>query len=258
MPRGTHPIQGCGTEPVRQPTVKNSIMLRFSFKLSPFLFCLLTALHGAAPALLQEVADRMVSEREQWAFTQLVREYNGDRVAVERLERYDPARGYEHRWQLLKLNGKTPTAEEAKQWTARKNKPHKRPEKAAVDYLDLDHAKVQNETDESISYQVPFRRSAGGLFPGDKVELTLMISKKTHEIERAQVSVDEEFKVALGLAKVIDIDLDLEMPEAGKPTTAGKPEKTTGSATAVVNKLGRRFEYRWTEFTRHAAKEARR
>lgn len=236
-------------------------MSRFLFTLPPLVFlCLLATVRADPPPLLQEVADRMVSEREQWAFTQLVREYNGDKVAVERLERYDPARGYEHRWELLKLNGKAPTAAEAKEWTDKKNKPHKRPEKAAIDYLDLDHARVRKETDESISYQVPFRRSGGGLFPGDKVELTLAINKKTHEIERAQVSIDEEFKVALGLAKVIDIDLDLEMPDAGKADSKKQPEKPQGEASAVVNKFGRRFEYHWSDFTRHTVeqKEARR
>jgi hypothetical protein len=215
-----------------------------------------SALHGATPALLQEVADRMVNEREQWAFTQLVREYDGDKVAVERLERYDPARGHERRWQLLKLNGKAPTAAEVEAWSKRKNRPHKKPAKAVADYLDLDHARVANENDESINYEVPFKRSAGGLFPGEKVELSLMISKRTHAIERAQVNLDESFNVALGLAKVVDIDLDLEMPEAGKPSAANQPEKPKGSATAVVNKLGRRFEYRWSDFTRHPAKES--
>lgn len=234
-------------------------MLRLSPQLLPLLLLsCLPVLHGAPPALLQEVADRMVNEREQWAFTQSVREFDGDRVAVERLERYDPARGHERRWQLLKINGRTPTAEEVEAWSKRKNRPHKRPAKAVADYLDLERARVQSETDESINYEVPFRRSAGGLFPGEKVELSLMISKRTHAIERAQVNVDESFNVALGLAKVVDIDLDLEMPEAGKPSAANQPEKPKGSATAVVNKLGRRFEYRWSDFTRHAATEAAR
>jgi hypothetical protein len=233
-------------------------MLRFLSKSFPFLLflLLLPALRGAVPALLQEVTDRMVSEREQWAFTQLVREFDGDKVAVERLERYDPARGYEHRWQLLKLNGRTPTAAEAEEWSKRKNRPHKRPAKAVADYLDLEHARVAGETADSVNYDVPFKRSAGGLFPGEKVELNLLISKRTRAIERAQVSLDESFNVALGLAKIVDIDLDLEMPDAGKPATAEHPEKTKGTATAVVNKLGRRFEYRWSDFTRHPARES--
>ncbi len=221
------------------------------------LLVLLPAARGAAPPLLQEVAEKLASERERWAFTQFVREFDGDKVVVERVERYDPTRGQERRWQLLKLNGKTPTADEANAWSARKNKPHKRPPKAFSEYIDLDRAKVRSENADSVSYEVPFKRSAGGLFPGEKVELTLTISKQTHEIERAQVSLDESFKVALGLAQVVDLDLDLTMPEEEKKAPAAGPaEKPQGTASAVVNKFGHRMEYRWTDFTRHEAPAA--
>jgi len=231
-------------------------MRRLSFAL--FLLLLpLPVLRAEAPALLQEVAEQLVSERERWAFTQYVREFDGDRVVVERVERYDPARGQEKRWQLLKLNGRTPSPAEVVTWSDRKNRAHRRPPKAFSEYIDLEHARVHSETADSISYAVPFRRSAGGLFPGDKVGLTLTIDKKTHGIERAQVSIDESFKVALGLGEVVDLDMDLAMPsEDDKPNKPGKPaapEKPQGTATAVVNKLGHRVEYRWTDFTRHEA-----
>lgn len=215
---------------------------------------LATALRAEVPPLLAEVAEKLTDERQHWAFTQLVREYDGDRVVLERLERFDPSRGQERRWELLKLNGENPSPEEVEQWRQKKNRAHKRPPKQASEYVDLEQAKVREETAETISYEVPFKRSAGGLFPGDKVNLTLTINKRTHGLERAQVSVDESFRVALGLAQVVDIDLDLAMPGTQTEAKAGAQpgkDKPKGTATAVVNKFGKRFEYFWSDFTRH-------
>lgn len=213
---------------------------------------LVAGLRSEVPPLLQEVADTLVNERERWAFTQFVREYDGDRLKVERLERYDPSRGWEHRWQLLQLNGRTPSPEEAKAWSERKNRVRGRAPKAFSEYIDLAGARVQSETAESVSYEIPFRRSAGGLFPGEKVDLTLTIDKKTRAIERAQVGIDESFRVALGLAKIVDLDLDLEIPETSPTERDGDPaDQPRGTASAVVNKLGRRIEYQWSDFIRH-------
>jgi hypothetical protein len=222
-----------------------------------FLF-LLSGLRAAAPALLQEIAEKLVNERQRWAFTQLVREFDGDKVVVERLERFDPALGQDRRWQLLKLNGRTPSPKEAEDWSQRKNHARRRQPKPFSEYVDLDHARVTNETEQHVTYAVPFRRSAGGLFPGEKVELSLTVNKQSHDIERAQVGIDEKFNVALGLAEVVDLDLDLALPaEGGKPAAAaGQEEKPQGTATAVVNKFGKRFEYRWSDFTRHEAAAA--
>jgi hypothetical protein len=216
-----------------------------------FLLCLGSGLRGAVPALLQEVADKLTDERQRWAFTQNVREFDGDQLVEDRVERFDLARGDERRWQLLKLNGRAPTFDEVEAWSHKKNRTHKRPPKAAAEYVDLEQARVREESAESISYEVPFRRAVGGLFPGEKVELTLTINKKTHGIERAQVSLDESFKVAFGLAEVVDLDLDLAMPDGDRPAQPGaSAEKPRGSASAVVNKFGRRIEYHWSDFTR--------
>jgi hypothetical protein len=229
-------------------------MLRFICSLS-LVLCLGPGLRGAAvPPLLQEVAEKLTDERQRWAFTQSVKEFEGDRVVEERLERFDLSRGQERRWELLKLNGRTPTREEVEAWSHRKNKVHKRPPKSATEYVDLEHARVREENGESISYEVPFRRAAGGLFPGEKVDLTLTINKKTHGIERAQVSLDESFKVAFGLAQVVDLDLDLAMPDGGQsPQPDAAADKAQGNASAVVNKFGRRIEYHWSDFVRHEA-----
>lgn len=202
---------------------------------------------GSPPQLLAQVADKMADERQNWAFTQHARETKGDRV-VERVERYDPSQGDSRRWQLLKLNGREPTAQEAQEWNRKKNKSRSKAPKTLEDYADLSQARVKSEDAETVTYDIPLKSSAGGLFPGNKISLTITVNKESKEIERAQAGIAEPFKVALGLAKVIDLDLDIEMEDEG--ATAEKPQ---GTATAVINKMGKRVEYHWTDFTRVSA-----
>lgn len=204
-----------------------------------------------APPLLTEVADKMADERQHWAFTQFARETKGDKV-IERLERYDPSRGDAHRWELLKLNGHTPTAQESEEWSRKKNRTRGKAPKTLEDYADLSQARVKSEDADSVTYEIPLRSSAGGLFPGNKIGLTLTVNKETKEIERARAGITEPFKIALGLAKVIDLDLDLEMEDEG-----AKADQPQGTATAVVNKLGKRVEYHWSDFKRVTAPPGR-
>jgi hypothetical protein len=199
-----------------------------------------------APPLLTEVADKMADQRQNWAFTQVARETGGNGEVLERVERYDPSRGAAHRWQLLKLNGRTPTTQEVADWSERKNRKKGKAPKTLEDYADLSQAKVQAEDKNTVTYQIPLRSSAGGLFPGNKISLTLTVNKESKEIEKAKAGIDGPFKVALGLAKVIDLDLDVEVPNAD----GNKPK---GTASAVVNKLGKQVEYHWSDFTRVTA-----
>ena len=204
---------------------------------------------GTGTKLLAEVADKMADERQNWAFTQHAKETKGDTV-TERVERYDPSRGAEHRWELLKLNGRAPTAQESEEWNRKKNRSKSKAPKTLEDYADLSQARVKSEDADSVTYDIPLKSSAGGLFPGNKIGLTLTVNKETKEIERAQAGIAEPFKVALGLAKVIDLDLDIEMDDDNPKTKADKPQ---GTATAVINKMGKRVEYHWTDFTKVSA-----
>jgi hypothetical protein len=220
-----------------------SLITLFALTLAPGAFA------AEGPPLLQQVADKMADERQNWAFTQVARETSGNGEVLERVERYDPSRGHDHRWELLKLNGRTPTAQEAAEWSKRKNRTRSKAPKTLEDYADLSQAQVKSEDKDTVTYALPLRSSAGGLFPGNKISLTLTVNKESKEIEHAKAGIEGPFKVALGLAKVIDLDLDIEMPDdAGK--AADKPQ---GKANAVINKLGKQVEYHWSDFTRVTA-----
>ena len=213
-------------------------------------------LRAEVPPLLQEIADRWIQEGQQWGFTQTVRETTRDGEVHVRFERFDLSRGYERRWQLLKIDGRAPNADEVDAWNKRKNKGKKKDPKSWFQYVDLDNAKVRNETDRTIDYEVPLKRIAGGLFPGDKVSVLLTIDKETRAIEHAQARVDEPFNVALGLAEIEAVDASINLPpepKAGnpRPSAATVEDHPSGTVSATVNKLGgKRVEYTWSNFRR--------
>lgn len=199
-------------------------------------------------ALLRQVADRWLAERDRWAFTQRVREFDGRTVRQERVERYDPSRRPESRWRLLAIDGRPPTPRQWAAWTERKNKPRRHRAKPAADHFDFARARVLSDTPTAVRYELPLRGTAGWLFPVSHVELIVTIAKAGPALEQVQARVAEPFRVALGVARVLDLDLDLQM----KPPAPADPAdaQPSGEARAVVTKLGARVEYAWSDFQR--------
>jgi hypothetical protein len=197
-------------------------------------------------ALLRQVADSWLGERGNWAFTQVVREYDGNSLKQERRERYDPSRGWAGRWELISIDDRKPTGEEREAWLHRKNKKQRSEKHSVPDSFDFENARVLEETAQTIRYDLPLRNGVEWLFPINKVELVVTINKSGPALEEVQARISEPFRVALGLAKVLDIDLDLQMapPPSADPATA----KPAGTAHAVVTKFGDRVEYFWSEF----------
>ncbi len=217
----------------------------------PFLFVTATA-SAAVPPLLNEVTDHWMDERNRWAFTQFVREFDGDTVAEERVERFDLSRGEARRWELITINGKAPTADQEAAWSKRKNRPRRREPRPLAEVLDLENARVLKEDASTVSYAIPLRGTMAWIFPGEKINLAVTINKQTHALERGRVDIAGPFNIALGLAKIIDLDFDLEIAPDGangaNPTAENAQAR--GTAYAVVNKLGHRVEYTWSDFTR--------
>ena len=212
----------------------------------------LSAVHAAPPALLSQAVDKWIGERNQWAFTQLVREFDGTQVAEERVERYDPSQPGEKIWQLLSINGQPPTAERREAWQKRKFRKRLNAGKSLGGFFDFDHATVQAETATVVRYRLPLRNDHSWLFPLDRVNVVVTVNKATQAIDQIEAGIDEPFRVALGLGQVMDIDFDVQMHPSKQRDEVDNPRaaKPAGTATAVVNKLGERIEYAWSAFRR--------
>jgi hypothetical protein len=223
-------------------------------RLSLFLLsCLALPLaHAAAPELLQKAADKWMNERDNWAFTLRVREFKDGKVKEERDERYDPSKPGLGRWQLLAVNGRPPTEEKRAEWQKRKTKKRKNPGKPLNEYLAFEQATVVKEDAKTASYHVPLRNNNSWIFPVDKVDLRVTVDKQTLGLADVEASTDEPFRVALGFAQVLDVDFDVQMNPTEKKGQVAEPAgaKPDGTAKVVLNKMGERVEYAWSDFRR--------
>ncbi len=212
----------------------------------------LTAGNAATPALLGQAVDKWIGGREQWAFTQLVREFDGGEVKEERIERCDPSQPGDRRWQLLSVNGRPPTDERRAEWQKRKMKKRLNPGKSLGGFFDFDQATVTAETAQAVRYHLPLRNDHSWLFPMDHVNVEVTVNKTTLAIDQIEAGLDEPFRVALGLGRVMDIDFDVQMNPSVRRGETDNPRaaKPDGTATAVVNKFGQRIEYAWSKFQR--------
>ncbi|HYP16023.1 MAG TPA: hypothetical protein VEQ65_02335, partial [Opitutus sp.] len=164
----------------------------------PLVWCFLSVSAQAEDlSLLRQVADAWLQERDRWAFTQLVREYDGKELKEERLERYDPSRGYAQRWHLISINGELPTEEQRAAWTKRKNKKQRKQKPTAAENFDFANARVIEETAEIVRYELPLRSTVEWLFPINKVELVVTIKKDVPSLGQVQARISEPFRVAV-------------------------------------------------------------
>ncbi|MEO7413604.1 MAG: hypothetical protein ABIZ81_09620 [Opitutaceae bacterium] len=204
------------------------------------------------PPLLAEAMATWSAEMDEWAFTQRVRTFDDDKVKLERLERYDPSRPDNQRWELLEIDGKPPTKEQREYWEKRKNrKARRRADKEIEEYFDFARATVAKETEDRVQYDVPLRRDVTRLIPLEKISIEVTVNKQTHTIQQITGGLKEPMRMALGLAKVTDGWLDVRFDPIVSDLS-GDPNATeaNGTARVVLFKMGDRAEYAWSNFKR--------
>lgn len=204
----------------------------------------------AGPELLPRAIESWLGERDRWAFTQRAVESDGG-ISHERLERFDPSKPGDARWQLLAIDGRAPTPEEREKWAEKKFKHrHKKIDTPISDFFDFDSARVIAETPQLIRYELPLRRDKSWLFPVDKVGVRVTINKETKALEHLSAHVREPFKVLLGIARVTggEVDLDFLHPDPESNTPAAS--RPAGEARVSVSKRGERVDFTWSDFKR--------
>lgn len=189
--------------------------------------------------------------RQELAFTLRTRALNDDHsLRYERVERYDPSLPDAARWRLLEVNGRPPTdAERAEIEVKRNRKPRKRSLDSPADYLDWDNARLLAEDDRIARYSVTLKRDSIRWVPIEKLGLVFSINKADATIDHVSAGIQEPVRIALGLAKILDVDLDVqfEPPSANTPPT--KAEVTPeSSARLKMSKLGDLVELVWSDF----------
>jgi len=204
----------------------------------------------AAPDLLPRAIGKWLGERDRWAFTQRAVESDGG-ISHERLERFDPSKPGDDRWQLLSIDGRPPTPGEREKWGEKKfKKHHKRIDTPISDFFDFDSARVIAETPKLIRYELPLRRDKSWLFPVDKVGVRVTINKETQALEHLTAHVREPFRVLLGVARVTGGQVDLDFLHTDPGSAAPAASQPAGEARVSVAKHGERVDFTWSDFKR--------
>ena len=207
---------------------------------------------AAGSPLLNHAAEKWEAEGNRWAFNVLVREVDDGVVGEERVEHYDPSKPGADRWVLLSVDGQPPTEEKRAAWQKAKARKHRKGPKTLSEFFDLENATAVSATPEAVSYLVPLRSNHNWLFPVDRVSLTLTVNKATYAIEEVKAGLDEPFRVALGLARIIDVDFDVKINPSREHGAVVGPatSRPQGLAHVVISRLGKRIEYTWSDFKR--------
>ena len=232
------------------------------FHLFPAFLGILTlasALQAAPPPLLVDAVNRWAEGRQELAFTQHTRSLNDDHsTRYERVERYDPSLPDAQRWRLLEVNGRPPTAEERRDIEDKRNrKPRKRAGNPPASYLDLDNARQVGETKQLAHFEVGIKPETSRLVALDKLVIKVAVDKASHTITHISAALREPMRVAFGVAKVIDVDLDVQFEE---PPDGPPPDsEVTSDSTARVKltKFGSPQEFSWSDFKEVPAYQAK-
>ena len=215
----------------------------------------LTLVHdalGASP-LLNRAAAKWLAEDNHWAFTARVREFDRAGVVKEvRVERYDPSQPGEARWTLQTVNGAAPTTERLAAWQKHKAKRLRSEPRVLAEYFDFDNARVAGATSQVIHYVLPVHSTHAWLLPLEGIVLTVTVNRAAAAITEVKAGIDEPFRAALGLARILEVNFDLKVGPAtpGGAIPVPAAAQPAGVAEMVLERLGARIEYAWTDFQR--------
>ncbi len=207
-------------------------------------------LRAETPALLAEAVKTWDASRQDLAFTQRMVVYDKDKDVKEtRVARYDPSRPDSERWQLLEVDGKPPGAREKEKWESAKNRrPRNRGGLSPSNYLDLSKARLVEETGDFARFEANVRKDKARLVDTQQIAIRLQVDKKTRSITHVSAVLREPMNIALGLARVTDLDFDLPV-EAESGETGGEVD-SAASAKMTLTKFGQPTEFTWSDFAR--------
>ncbi len=245
-----------------------------------FLLVLLSLLVPSAPALestpppvpplLLDALTKLSQDFDHWAYTETRHRADPDgKPRGETVIRFDPSKPYAEQYLPLKIDGQTPTERQLKDYQKRGERRGERltREEAAGNEpgsgetarfrlngdnaaIDPAHAVVANETDSSITFNVPLRNDAKSTLPVEKFELLARVNKERRAFENVTLRLRDSFRVKL----VIKIQGGAANVDFGVVDPKFVPVMTSisgaGTASVLFLKFGGSIDLKRTDFLR--------
>jgi hypothetical protein len=178
------------------------------------------ALRAEVPTLLAEASRRAATTASGWAFTETHthRLKDGSR-SPETIVEVDPSKPYREQFRPILINGKEPDAKQRERYAQRGEKLAEQRARAAETLeaqetgdeppkpkinvpggklvIDLDHATVQYETDQSVTYIIPLTTEGKVSIPLDRLRVKMTVMKSDANFTDASLEVIKPFRQML-------------------------------------------------------------
>lgn len=221
------------------------IVFRRSVPILVFVFVFAArALHAEAPGLLANAIQKLVSEDDHWAYTQVMRRTDSSNVSGDTVARFDPSKPAGEQWELLKLRGRTPSSAEANRWCRRRGgEVNQTDGKALVQLLDLDHASVAQETPTHVRYQVPLKKNTIARVPTENFVAFAEVDRTEQALQRFTVVLRQAIRLIGGVAEIQSAEGEILFDNVGASDST-RPTKiiASGSGQALFRKVNRSAE----------------
>jgi hypothetical protein len=214
----------------------------------------------ARRSLLEDALTRIAADSERWAYTEI--SFTSDTKGKnkgEKVVRYDPSKPYEQQYDLLKIDGQPPTANQIAQYRRTQEKRRRereqrelkgQPGRSLGDLVDLAHATIFAEDAAKITFEVPLRRQGNWRFPPEKFRVLARLDKERRALENVAVQLREPWRTAV-VVKIKSGDLNADFttvdPKFAPVLTRVQAE---GAGSVLFFPIGGSFDFRRTDIQR--------
>jgi hypothetical protein len=196
----------------------------------------------AAPELLTAAVAKLVEAEAEWAYTQVIR--RADKPQAETIARFDPTKPREAQWELVKLRGKVPSSSEAEKWCRRRAQEITKSDGLMlVELLDLEKARVANESETQVRFEIPLKKNALKRVPAENFVVYADVARDDLEIQRFSFLLRQSIRLIGGAAHIEKAqgEVIFRTIENGEPT---RPvyASASGHGQALFKKVSRSAE----------------
>ena len=206
-----------------------------------------TLVRAEPPPLLATAMQKLVTEDDQWAFTQVIR--RTDREAGDTVARFDPTKPIGEKWELITLKGRAPSNAEANRWCRRRGGEMSQTDgRTLTDVLDLENAIVVVETPTSVRFKVPLKKSTIARVPTENFIAFAEVDRSDQSILRLSIFLRQAVRLIGGAAEIQSAQGEVTF-ETVDQSASTRPTRIIASGTgqALFKKVNRSAEIIYTD-----------